>query len=121
MQKDRKAELEKQISVLRGELNRIKEAEADKAYSALVGKFFKAKNHYSCPEKPSDYWWIYVKVLGVSGGGLSCTSFQTDKNGEVNVRPDAFYMSVSLESYIEIPEKEYERAFCKMLSRLEAL
>lgn len=54
-----------------------------------VGKTFRTRNNYSCPEKPSDYWWLYAKVTRMDEGGLLyATTFQTDRYGQITIQYD---------------------------------
>lgn len=83
-----KKELEKQISDARNKLYKIEIQERIKENLALVGTFYKVRNNYSCPEKKSDYWWLYIHVIGIDKetGWLLTRQIQKDKYGEVSFR-----------------------------------
>jgi hypothetical protein len=112
----RKEELEFQLRTVSAELNEIKEAETEAANQALLGKCFKTRNNYSCPEKPSDYWWLYVKVTEIDGAALKCLRFQIDKGGRIDIEPGAFYASWGLNGYTEIKPAEFNKALSKTMS-----
>lgn len=95
------------------------------------GKFFKYKNSYSCPKKPSDYWYAYTKVVSIkpddiyeghAGVVLShCTvyCFQIDKYGNLLVEINKKTCTHSLGK--EIPETEFNRAFGKIVDLINNL
>lgn len=112
---------------LKAELEAIEQKEYEEfietnypKFKELVGRCFKLKNNYSCPEKKSDYWYKYTKITSIekddvyrSCGGEALSyyhgiSFQTDKNGRIDINPME-------ESYVhslgnEITLKEFNRA-----------
>jgi len=106
----RKEELQEIIINARDELNDITDKEDDIENAKFIGRFFKARNNYSCPEKPSDYWWLYIKVE-TDNEGLHGVEFQTDKDGKIEVDFSRYYLRHSLEGYIEITEEEYAEAW----------
>ena len=79
-------ELQATIDEARERLNAIKRAKAEAANRALVGRTFRYRNCYSCPEKPSDYWWVWRVVEGTDGFGLRVRDFAVDKYGEFTMR-----------------------------------
>jgi hypothetical protein len=80
--------LQSQIDKLRGELRDLEAAENEKLGAALVGQCFRYRNCYSCPG-PDDYWFMYMKVTGIDAEGKCLvTSFQIDKDGEFQFRPN---------------------------------
>jgi len=97
----------------------IAEIEKGPALRALVGRCFRYKNSYSCPEKPSDYWWLYKRVLGVKTGRYEevfIEQFETDKNGETTILHHSLtYMSCLGE---KISRAQYDRARKRMLTRM---
>lgn len=89
------------------------EAEAvarDRANAALVGKCFRYRNSYSCPTKPEDYWFMYVKVIAAKDGQVSVFQFQTDKDGKFSIDPINRYCSLN-ENYRPITEKQFAAAW----------
>jgi hypothetical protein len=100
-------------------------------FKKLEGKFFKKRNNYSLPKKPSDYWFYYTKVTQIKpeyvydtrGNGANCFfkgySFQTCKLGNTTIEKiDTGYVS-SLG--VEITEKEFNEAWNKLMSSLDKL
>lgn len=111
-------DLEREISERSHELNALKAEQADQRNAALVGKCFKYRNSYSCPG-PDDYWWMYAQVLRAKDGSLRALRFQTDRDGKVEVEPDA-YFSCS-ENYKSITLMEFAEAWAAMLRRLDGI
>lgn len=114
---DRKEELEDIIINARNELNDITDKEDEIEDAKFVGRFFKTENNYSCPEKPSDYWWLYIKVI-TNSEGIHTFRFQADKDGKIEIDPLHYYLRPSLESYVEITEKEYSNAWEKLKKKI---
>jgi hypothetical protein len=76
---------------LNKQLEDVKNREAEKKYAKLSGRCFKCRNCYSLAEKPSDYWWLYCRVLRIDGVMADCIVFQIDKNGRIEVRNEQYY------------------------------
>ncbi len=124
---------------LQKQLNRIAEQEHSKMVEEnypkhkvrFEGKFFKYKNSYSCPSKPSDYWYIYTKVLSIKPEDIyegqpglvlsSCKvySFQIHKYGNLTVEVDKRSYTHSLGK--EISEDEFNKGFNKMVELINGL
>lgn len=86
MSSERIAELEAKVRELRGELNELTDARDAAESAALVGKMYRYRNSYSCPEDEADYWQLYTKVLSSNDhGSLSVLNFQTDKDGRAEI------------------------------------
>lgn len=116
---NRKDELKSAIEKARAELREIEETENMKASKALVGKFFKYRNSYSCP-KPDEYWWLYTAVIGVTDeGNPRAWNFQKDIYGKVEVEEDMFRPSLSA-GYTEITEQEFWKAYDGIMFELNA-
>jgi len=114
---NRKDELKSVIEKARSELREIEEAESAKVNQALVGKFFKFRNSYSCP-KPNEYRWLYMAVTGLSDeGNLLTWNFSKDIYGKIEV--DQLSPSVS-SGYIEIKAKEFYKAYEILMAELNA-
>lgn len=101
------------------EIAAITEPYEQRRAANFVGLCLRTRNNYSCPSKPSDYWWLYVKVLRADGGNLRCLRFEVDKDGAVRVEGDEFYMPRTLESYEVISPDEFNRQYARMLKHLE--
>jgi hypothetical protein len=116
----RKQQLEAQIGALYGELNAIKDAEADALNGKLVGRCFSARNNYSCPEGPKDYWFLYTRVLRAEEGSLRVFQFQIDKDGRIEIEPDRFAMASTIERQNETSQKAFDAAWAKCLASVHA-
>jgi len=100
-------------------------------FKKFEGKFFKTSNCYSCPEKPSDYWWLYTKITEIKpkdiyntrGNGVASHytgwSFQVDKYGQISIEREKSGYIHSLGQ--EITEKEFNAAWDKMIDKINAL
>lgn len=98
-------------------LRRIEFADRAKRNGPLVGKTFKYRNCYSCPEKPSDYWWMYAKVTRMGDDGLLyLTTFQTDKYGNMEVRFE--HLGYHMQGYHPVPASEFNRAWKTFQKRI---
>lgn len=92
--------------------DQIEERELKPKLRAMVGKCFKYRNSYSCPQKPSDYWWEWHLVTGADGAVLSGVQLARDSRGEFRIRPStmaAFDGKIG-DGYIPVTRREYERA-----------
>ena len=112
----RKAELYKQIRVLRAETLAIEAAERQAKNSALVGKCFKMLNSYSCPQTESDYWYVYTKVLDTD---LNTFTFQDDRSAEFHIRIELGQYYADSDT-VEIHPAEFESEWVKLLERITA-
>lgn len=98
---NKKEELRKQLAEIeKQERQSLIEAEYPK-FASLIGKCFKYRNSHSLPEKPSDYWYSYYKIISITPddiymGGMEndkvlsrCVvqSFQVDDNGVITIDP----------------------------------
>lgn len=89
----------------------------------LIGTCYRVRNNYSCPEKPSDYWWLYRKLLSHDGKTVATLDFQTDKYGAVEIKNDRRYVYHSTEDlfgsgWIRIGEAEFNREYRDALKRI---
>ena len=94
-----KEQLQATINEARRKLSGIEYREAKERVAPLVGKCFRYRNSYSVPQKPSDYWWLYVKIIGTRGASAITFEFQTDKDGKLFIEP-------SLEHYNRFPSAD---------------
>jgi len=113
--------LEKRMQEASRAFYAAKSAQQEKENSRLIGSCFKYRNNYSCPEKPSDYWWMYTQVLKADGGSLVCWEFQRDKNGKIEIDFQRFYYPHLLEGHIKITRKEFAKAWRGLQKRIAAL
>jgi hypothetical protein len=110
-------QLETQRAEIVGRISEIEFARDEEKSAEFVGRYFKYRNSYSCPEKPSDYWHLYFKVTGYEGRRLKGYSFEQDKYGKFFFDPNAETFH-HLTRYEEIEADEFARARSSFLSRL---
>lgn len=81
-----------------------------------LNKYFVYRNNcYSCPEKETDYWNVYYKVININEyGGIEAISLQKDKHGRIESQ--ITQMSPELE---EITKEEYIKETSKILNLFE--
>lgn len=103
-----KQELEAKIAELRQQLFAIVNAEKDAENAALVGRFFKTRDCYSCPESDADYWWRYHRVVSADDGCITVLMFYTDKDGDAHIKREGCFPPSCLGD--EITAEEYELA-----------
>lgn len=118
---------EARLTTARGDFNEIKGYIDEREYApkrrALVGKCFKYRNSYSCPEKPSDYWWMWAKVAGEESGGIALVSSERDKNGDIRIRREwhSLWKGELDSNYQPVTTKEYDRAVKSILAAAKAM
>lgn len=84
----RLAKLKAEQDSRRKQIIAIEERQERERASKLIGLCFRYRNCYSCPSAPSDYWWLYVRVLSVSRDGrMQVFRFQIDKDGKLEIEP----------------------------------
>jgi len=105
------AELEEREREIRTELYRLRGIETQERNRSLVGRCFKYRNSYSCPEKPSDYWWMYTKVMKLKGANIICWQFQTDRDGKIEIEFARSYYNHMVGDQVEISESEFNKAW----------
>lgn len=111
-------EAERVLELAHGVIGRHRDNEQRRKNAAHVGRFYRYRNCYSCPQRESDYWWVYHSVLSIDEhGSLNGWSFQTDKDGKVTVFPRDFLSPVLLQE--EIEEVDFYAAFDVLLADLE--
>jgi hypothetical protein len=113
-----KEQLEAEIAPLQAQLHRLRDAETLKDSKALVGKCFKYRNCYSCPKGPSDYWWLYVKVVRVGDYWPVSIEFQTDRDGSITIKQNDCFMR---HEHTEIPAREFNAAWKKLQRRIATM
>lgn len=101
------------------QISRIESAQIRKKNAPLVGKTFKSQNNYSCPEKPSDYWWEYAKVVRMDKwGALYAVTFAIDSYG--NARTHHNNCIHHAQNWTRIPVGVFDRARTKFMARVGA-
>ena len=86
----------------------------DAAQAAIVGRCFKYRNSYSCPESDDDRWWLYAKVTHVRDGSVWCFEFQRDSRGHFEVRPSHPSSVRDFSGWTEIDDAELNAAWRAM-------
>lgn len=115
-----KDELKQQEREINRRLHAIRDAERFEENKGLVGKTYRYRNNYSCPEKPSDYWWLYAKVQKIDKHGhLTVFEFQTDKHGTVTTRTDDYRMHMR-DGYQPIPVAKFNKAWRDLQRKIAA-
>lgn len=131
---DKKEELRKQLAdIEKKELQERINLEYPK-FKELIGTCYKYKNSYSCPEKKSDYWYTYMKILSITPndlylGGINndmmlarckCFKYQIDKYGEIKVNPvyETFVHSLGQEISIDEFNKKYKQLISNLLKNI---
>lgn len=79
--KTRQQQLEATIKTARDELQSMQAQEDQRENEKLIGNCYVYRNCYSCPQAESDYWNLYVRVIGVQDGNINMVQFQVDKYG----------------------------------------
>lgn len=111
----------------RGRFNAIKEQVDEREIApkrrALVGRCFRYRNCYSCPDKPSDYWWLWLRIVGVDGGCVLCVQTERDKYGKITIENHAIpcFDGTVHEAYRPVTRRQYDRATSGMLAQARKL
>lgn len=100
-------------------LMKIEERERIKEAKQHLGRFYKYRNCYSCPNGDSDYWWMFRKITGMDKyGNLTSLSFQKDKNGKLEI--DTMKRSY-ITGWTEITKDEYYTAWEGFLAEINGI
>lgn len=116
-----KEELRKEIELLQNEVEKIQKKELKQKlpdYKKLIGTYWKTKNNYACPNKPSDYWNLYIKVVEVDNNGdLYTAKVQIDQYGHLSVEPKVYsYSAQTFDGrYSKSSKAEWDRAINRSL------
>ena len=115
----RKKELSIALEAARYELYEIEQAETYAKNKTMVGKCFKyPRNCYSCPQKESDYWPVYYKVVKVTKSRVRCIVFSTDRDGKIEIERDARFLNSGT---VPIPNAEFNRALTKLKKTIHGI
>lgn len=113
-------ELKVEASKIGAKISKIEHESRTETNRQHVGRYFKYRNCYSCPEKPSDYWWHYVKVQKVDDAGmLTVFMFETDKYGKTSTGVDEH--RYHLDDYMPCPAAEFNKAWRAFQKRIAAM
>ena len=114
-------ELKAEASKIGAKISKIEHESRTETNRQHVGRYFKYRNCYSCPEKPSDYWWLYIRVTGLDrDGSLQYTECQIDKYGEITIKAKK-HMYWLTDGYIPISAAEFGRAWDRVAAKLNAI
>lgn len=131
LRKQTKRELQQQLKAIVEQEHKEMIEKYYPEFKKYEGRFFKVRNNYSRPEKPSDYWWLYKKVVEIKpnniydtgSNGVACHysgwSFETDSYGTFTVSQRNMGYLHSLGE--EITEAEFNAAWNKAMDRLDNL
>jgi hypothetical protein len=87
-------------------------------HANFLGKCFKYRNSYSCPQGDKDRWWLYAKVISVDARGeVKAFQFQTDKYGKLAIEA-SYRITHSLGGYIPITAGEFNKAWRAVQKRV---
>ena len=115
-----KAALKKQIDSARVKLDRIEKAERREEATKILGKCFRTRNNYSCPAKPSDYWWLYCRITSVDkDGDVRGFEFQTDNRGQIFIDPKK-YAYRNMSGWEEISLMQFKTAWKSLEDDIKA-
>lgn len=102
---NRKEELEGIVFEARSELNEMQDQDRFDQNAKYVGRCYKYKNSYSCPQSDDDRWWLYAMVTQMGEhGSLVGITFQDDKQGKLEFE-HRLYMT---ESTLQVPISQGE-------------
>ena len=118
---NRKKQLQNIINEARNELSEIEDAEKTQEHEKYVGRFFKYKNSYSCPETEKDYWWIYATILKTEDCGVRMFSFEIDSYGTFEIKPNEWHVSFPYVEWIEIDKAEYMKAWNSFYAKISKM
>lgn len=86
----------------------------------LVGKCFRIRTCYSCPESDADYWYVYVRFYGMdSDGWLQAMEIDRDSVGKIGVRQNTYQQLLA--SMEPISNAEYVEAVWPVISDVLAM
>lgn len=99
-------------------LREIEDAEREDRNATLVGKYFRFRNSYSCPDTADDYWWLYLHITGISENGwLEYWSFEQDSLGKTIIYSNQS-MSRVTSDYQKISASHFWSRWCDILEYL---
>jgi len=110
---------EKRLQKLQAAVWKEQEKKQTAEAKKLIGKCFKFRNSYSCPEGDKDKWWFYRRVVSAANGCTITIEHEVDKDGNLSIKkgkqsPQFFGMD---SGYIPITADEYKDAFGAALLR----
>jgi hypothetical protein len=112
------AQLEKVGRICWDEIQKREELKKEKVLKEFVGKHYKYKNSYSCPESETDYWWLYVRVKEIKDYHLVCQTFQKDKYGKIMIDLNSEMHSID-NNYILCSKEEFDSSFERIMIEID--
>lgn len=98
-------------------LREIEQARDTEEHRKLIGKCFKYRSSYSCPESEADYWWDWSMVTGLDEhGGMVAFRFSRDCDGEIRIHPVEHFMVLS--GHQKCGKDEFAQAWHRVLHSL---
>lgn len=118
---EEKQRLSDQIAGLRVELYKLEAIEKHEFNLPLIGKCFKYRNSFSCPETDADYWWQYEKIIGIDNDTdqLKVWTFEHNKDNTISICFSENRYSVLPESK-EISNEEFMQAWEALVNKIIA-
>lgn len=86
-----------------------------KKLKKFVGKYFKFRNNYSCPQLPEDYWWEYLYVKKIENGELIVSEISKDSKGIISIEMNKWSMFLN---WIECSKEEFNEFFNTILAEI---
>lgn len=111
-------ELRATADKVRREIMKREDAARIAANRDTVGKCYRYRNCYSCPEKPSDYWWLYTKVVGLEGPNIFYTEFEVAKDGRISINFNRQCYASMIHGHVEIRASEFNKAWRALQSKI---
>jgi len=120
MEKNRMAEIQKQIGELREEEWEIEKAERIRRNTPLVGVCFKYHNSYGGDDKK---WWFYARILRLEENGSPVGwCFEIASDGKIRIEPAQECSHIYPgNGYRPIPTAEFRRAWRATLAAIEKI
>src|SRR5690606_37177341 len=81
-----------QMDELRAQLDQIEHTKRLADSTIRLGRMYRYRNSYSCPQSEDDYWWTYRKVLSVDDDGYCrCLEFHIDRDGKASIHMETAF------------------------------
>lgn len=113
------AQLEKIRRICQDEVQKREELKRERFLKEFIGKYYKYKNSYSCPQEEKDYWWLYIHIIEVKDGWLRVFEFQKDQYGKIIIEDNATMSSPTPDDkYIECTVEEFYREWQNMMDNI---
>lgn len=113
-------ELEKIIFDTWKKLDKLRDEKAQVELLPYVGRCFRKRNCYSCPESDKDYWWTYYRVLRIDGRSFISLTFEKTAKSEFFVKSQCEYFDNRSDGE-EISVVEFDNLWHKFLTELTNL